>query len=289
MYPKHYIGLFPPFPRNNRVFVAMSFDEQFNDRWENVLVPAIESQKVDGTSLKPHRVDTKHISDSILTEILGGILNDQLIIADVTATAWIDKRPVRNGNVMYEVGIAHATRLPEEVLLFRSDSGELLFDISNVRVNSYDPDNDHVGACEHVARAIRDALTERDLQRQKVIEVTAKSLDIPSWTVLIKARLDGNGTIQHYPAGNLKNILGNAPMNLAIARLLEMGAIEANFLRHSLKSIEDMKDDSEMFSYKLTAFGSALIEYVNRETIDSWEIWQKLGELVAMLKQAQST
>ena len=43
MFPNHYFGLFPPFPRNNRVFVAMSFDEQFKDRWQNVLVPAITS------------------------------------------------------------------------------------------------------------------------------------------------------------------------------------------------------------------------------------------------------
>ncbi len=266
----------------------MSFDEQFNDRWENVLVPAIRSEKVDGTPLEPHRVDTKRISDSILTEILGGISNDQLVIADVSATHWIDKTPVRNGNVMYEVGIAHAIRLPEEVLLFRSDSGRLLFDISNVRVNSYDPDNDCVGAREHVAHAIRDALTERDLQRQNAIKTTAKSLDVPSWTVLIQALLEGNGTIQQYPTGNLKSALGSAPMNAAIGRLLGMGALEAEFSRHSLNSIQDMKGDREMFSYKLTAFGFALIEYVNRETIDQWQILQKLRELVAKLKDLQS-
>ena len=233
-------------------------------------------------------MDTKRISDSILTEILGGISNDQLVIADVTATNWIDKRPVRNGNVMYEVGIAHAIRLPEEVLLFRSDSGRLLFDISNVRVNSYDPDNDCAGAREHVAHAIRDALNERNLQRQNAIKTTAKSLDIPSWTVLIQALLVGSGSIQHFPTSNLKNALGNAPMNAAIGRLLGMGALEANFSRQSLNSIQDMKGDREMFSYKLTAFGHALIEYVNRETLDVPKIWQKLIELAAKLNDVRS-
>ena len=225
MYPNQYFGLFPPFPRNNNVFVAMNFDDQFNDRWENVLVPAIKSEKVGGIPLAPHRVDAKRISGSILTEILDGISNDQLIVADVTSTDRIDDKPVRNGNVMYEVGIAHAIRLPEEVLLFRSDSDRLLFDISNVRVNSYDPDKDHEVARELVASAIRDALNERELQLQNALKVTARSLDIPSYSVLLNAFLAGDPGIQHFPTKTFKNAIGNAPLNAAIGKLLEIGAL----------------------------------------------------------------
>jgi hypothetical protein len=39
MYPANYFGLFPPFPRENTVFVAMSFDPRFQTRWSNVIVP----------------------------------------------------------------------------------------------------------------------------------------------------------------------------------------------------------------------------------------------------------
>lgn len=34
MYPRNYFDFFPPFPRNLRVFVAMSFDDRFKKRWE---------------------------------------------------------------------------------------------------------------------------------------------------------------------------------------------------------------------------------------------------------------
>lgn len=284
MYPNQYFGLFPPFPRNNKVFVAMAFDDRFNERWKKVIVPAIRSEEVDGVALEPHRVDTKRISDSILTEILDGISNDQLVLADVSAIDWIDGKPVRNGNVMYEVGIAHAIRLPEEVLLFRSDTGPLLFDISNVRVNHYDPDKDHSGACDLVAGAIRDALKERVLQRQGAIKSAARSLDVPSWAVLILASV--SGSVRHFPTGSIGKALGNAAGNAAIGRLLGMGALEANFTRHSERSIRDMKSDSEMFSYKLTSFGQALISYVNSETLDLSEYLAELVELLIRSHEA---
>ena len=85
-------------------------------------------------------MDARRISDSILTEILSGVGTSRLFLADVTTLERADERPIRNGNVMYEVGIAHAVRLPEEVLLFRSDSDSLLFDVANVRVNTYSPE-----------------------------------------------------------------------------------------------------------------------------------------------------
>ena len=72
MFPRNYFGLFPPFPRENKVFVAMSFDDQFQSRWENVISPAIRNVSVNNTPLEPHRIDTRRIGDSILTEILGG-------------------------------------------------------------------------------------------------------------------------------------------------------------------------------------------------------------------------
>ena len=42
---------------------------------------------------------------------------------------------------MHEIGIAQAVRLSKEVILFISDDDELLFELMNIRVNKYDPDN----------------------------------------------------------------------------------------------------------------------------------------------------
>ena len=109
----------------------------FNKRWELVIAPAIKTVERNDLPLEPHRVDVKRVSDSILTEILNGVSNSLVIFADVSSFGEVEDKPIRNGNVMYEVGLAHATRLPEEVILFRSDSDELLFDVANVRINRY--------------------------------------------------------------------------------------------------------------------------------------------------------
>jgi hypothetical protein len=64
---------------------------------------------------------------------------------------------------MYEIGLAHAVHTAPEVILFRSDNDRLLFDVTHVRVNSYDPDHDETGACRKLADAITDALREVEL------------------------------------------------------------------------------------------------------------------------------
>jgi hypothetical protein len=129
MYPAHVFSLYPPFARNKRAFVAMSFDPVLGRRWSDVIAPAITD-----CGLEPYRVNASKISDSILTDILKAISNAKLIIADVSAVVG-----TRSANVMYEVGLAHAVREPHEVILFRSDDERLLFDMANVRVNRYDP------------------------------------------------------------------------------------------------------------------------------------------------------
>jgi len=140
MYPSHFFGLFPPFPREDKVFVAMSFDPRFDQRWSEVIAPAVRRVLWNDKALEPLRVDSRKVSDSILTEILDGISKSRLILADITTIGKLNDTSIRNGNVMYEVGIAHAVRLPEEVLLFRSDGDTLLFDTSNIRVNKYQPE-----------------------------------------------------------------------------------------------------------------------------------------------------
>src|SRR5258707_10872964 len=106
MYPANYFGLFPPFPRRDTVFVAMSFDPQFDKRWAEVIAPGVRNVRVNDSRLEPVRVDARQISESILTEILSGVSTSRLFLADITTLEHIGNRAVRNGNVMYEVGIA---------------------------------------------------------------------------------------------------------------------------------------------------------------------------------------
>lgn len=265
MYPHHYLGLFPPFPREHKIFVAMSFAPQFRSRWEKVISPAIRSVRVDDRPQQPHRVDASQISDSILTEILGGISNDRLIIADLTTIGSVAGEAVRNGNVMYEVGLAHAVRLPEEVLLFRSDSDNIPFDIANVRVNHYEPDGDPGSAKSQVSEAIVKAIREIDLKRHIAVKKAVQSLDFLGWSVLAQACTKGG--VRHFETGTVAKSLTNNPRNATIARLLELGALATDWTTSieetggGERRIDATPSDDKFFIYKPTAFGMALYRH----------------------------
>ncbi len=112
MHPRTFLESFWRNDLRDEIFVAMSFDERYDQRWKEVFVPAIESTPLLGRSMKAIRVNIRRSGDSILTEITNGIAHAQLVLADISVTDEYqveDKRPWhRNGNVMYEVGIAVA-------------------------------------------------------------------------------------------------------------------------------------------------------------------------------------
>jgi hypothetical protein len=134
MYPQSFLKSLWRLKLKPQVFVAMSFEERYKNRFTEIIAPAIESIEVDGEKLKPYRVDLSKTGDSILTEIIDGIAHSQFFLADVSS---IGKDSVsgiayRNGNVMYEVGLALASRQPTEVLLIRDDQDKFLFDVSSI-------------------------------------------------------------------------------------------------------------------------------------------------------------
>jgi hypothetical protein len=251
----------------------MSFDEKFKMRWERVICPAVSRIECNGKRMTAQRVDTRTISDSILTEILSGIATARLVLADVSTIEKIGDRPIRNGNVMYEVGIAHAARLPEEVLLFRSDDDPLLFDVANIRVNKYDPDSNPAAATEAVADSIVSALREIDLRKTLAISHAVDSLDFPSWWLL--AETGHKPRIEHPPHLTMRDALGNAQRVAAIHRLLDIGAIRASFLRIDPEKYAALKDspDAQLMSYEITEFGNAVFrEGIRRMGLDNPEM-----------------
>jgi hypothetical protein len=280
MYPANFFGLFPPFPRDNKIFVAMSFDEPFKKRWQTVLEPAIKYVVMNDVPLEAVRVDARRIGDSIITEILDGISRHQMVIADVTTIGHLpakdgekDLRPIRNANVMYEVGLAHAVRLPEEILMFRSDSDDLSFDIANIRVNHYDPDNNPEDAKKLVTESIISALRELDLKRHLAVRQAVDSLDHTTWWILSQAQA-GQG-IKHPTMRSMGDALGNTDQVRAIAKLLDIGAIKAEFPKITPEIIEGIGDFTfeDIISYRLTGFGKAIFfESTNRMNIQSKEM-----------------
>jgi len=217
----------------------MSFDERFRARWENVISPGI----IDA-GLEALRVDASRIGDSILTEILNGIRTSRLIFADISA----DEGGVRNGNVMYEVGIAHAVRNPQEVVLFRSDGERLLFDLANIRVNRYEPDTDSQMARRRVTEAVSEALREIDLTRNLAVQRAAESLD-PDGLILVAEA--ASGVIRPPESHTMKDVMNNIGTMISLPRLLDLGLIASVYT------------ENEML-FRITPLGSAVSDEVGR-------------------------
>jgi hypothetical protein len=260
VYPSTFFGLFPAFPRDERGFVAMSFDSRFDARWAEVIGPAIRSISVNDVPLEPHRVDLRAAGDSILTEILDGIARCRIFLADITAIGEVDRRAVRNANVMYEVGLAHAVRQPEEVLLLRSDDRELGFDVANVRVHQYDPDGSPPLARQFVAEKIVQSLHEVDLKKGLAVRRGAESLDFPSWIVLLESH--GTGPLHHPATRTMGQALGAVARGQAINKLLDIGALRADFVRPTADLLENPQAPAEqLITYRPSAFGSAIVNH----------------------------
>jgi hypothetical protein len=265
MYPHSLFSLVPPFPRTSRVFVAISFDSQFDRRWNEVLVPAIASlRRNDHEPLEAFRVNLSQVSDAILTEILTGIANSHCVVADITASHELDSRPIRNANVLYEVGLAHAVRLPEEVVLFRSDSLRLDFDIAGVRVHHYSPDDDPSTARDFVADTISASLSALQSRRRASLKAAAEQLTLPAAFVLLEAI--NTDAIKHPVIRNLGQLIGSMERSEAISHLLQIGAIKAVMTRLTPEVLkEKANESSDLLTYVPTPLGRALLEVLADE------------------------
>jgi hypothetical protein len=173
MYPKLYLDYFRDFNRTREVFVAIPFAKEFQLRWKKVIQPGIEA-----AGLRPYRVDVRRISDSILTDILAGIARARFILADISFQGSDGRQPGPNPNVMYELGIAHAMRLPEEVIVIRDNRSEdrSPFDISHIRYTSFNPEK-HVMAKRTLRQLIKEAQKAIDVTRDQIVERTLQALD----------------------------------------------------------------------------------------------------------------
>jgi hypothetical protein len=78
---------------------------------------------------------------------------------------------------MWELGIAHTIRLPDEVLVFRSDDEASLFDLTQFRAFPYEPDDDPVEAKRRLVTLARDRLRSLDQSRSDYLRRCVESLD----------------------------------------------------------------------------------------------------------------
>lgn len=164
VYPKHYIDLFKIDRDNSMAFVGMSFASEDRWRWEDVIKPALLMAGLD-----PYRVDMEMKSDSILVDILRAIVNSRFLVFDITMNA----SGFRSGNVMYDLGYAHAIRSPEDILVIRSDNEILPFDTAQIRVFSYTDASPEArkSLAATIGSVLQNAVRVRDLVVGKAISM----------------------------------------------------------------------------------------------------------------------
>jgi hypothetical protein len=250
MHPNAYLKAFWRTETLDQIFVAMSFESRFEDRFNNVIKPAIESEPVQGKQLRAHRVDNSKTGDSILTEIIHGIAHSRLILADVSV---IDEGrytqvPIRNANVMYEVGIALACRSPSDCLIVRDDTKKLLFDVSSIPHMTIDFSDEHT-AQQQLRQAIEARLSESDLTSDARIRIAAQTLtqaEIVILNVLAKLGPNESSGLTHPNSGQV-----SIPIAQGIQSLFEKGCIKA----------VGVQDDTGIVQYALNPFGCALAQH----------------------------
>ncbi|MER0203059.1 MAG: hypothetical protein DU480_04205 [Nitrosomonas sp.] len=237
----------------DQVFVAMSFDSRFSSRYEEVIRPAIEDQMIAGYKLIAHRVDNSKTGDSILTEIINGISHARLVLADVSIVdeGRYTQEPVRNGNVMYEVGVALACRTPSEVLLIRDDSKKFLFDVStipHIQIDFSAPD----AAILALRIAIEDRIKETSYVQDARIQMLASSLTTDELRVLqlLSSLEQDYGWDFSIPEVGLLSY----PDARGISGLLQKGCAKSMAINPETRAV----------LYALTPFGFALARVVEK-------------------------
>lgn len=244
MYPRDFFETYWRPELLEEVFVAMPFHNEFSPIWNRSIQPAIDDD-IAGP-LQARRVDATTLSGSVITDILNGIAHSRLILADISVALegkWIGQR---NGNVMYEVGLAHAVRQNTEILLIRSDNELINFDVAHINVHKYDRE-DLAGARHQIYQLVSEMLAQIEQQKSLMVTRAVDQLDTDTMKYLSEYAASGPFT------GPDPKTMGEALLSisnrLALSRLQQLGVI---------RCAPTTIGPAHIFS--LTAFGRAVAQ-----------------------------
>jgi len=239
MNPNLYLKTFWISDMRPEIFVAMQFSKKFKRRYKNVIAPAIKRVKYDGTKLKPRRIDLSKTGDCIHTEIIDGIAHSALIIADISICGYDKdtKDPYRNGNVMYELGLALACRQPTEVLIIKDDKYRTLFDINTVPYTEIDFSKKKK-ARKAVSSEIDARIKELKYLKDARVQIGLATLSAEEASLLCEAATrdnfspDAKLTIDDTASRGARFSLPNPQLMVAIPRLIDkqlIRVVEVNY------------------------------------------------------------
>jgi hypothetical protein len=123
-------------PKRPKAFIVMQFGGTYDALWKEVIAPIVDEE-----GFEPVRVDDVFKPGIILQDIIQGISESDVIVAEISP---------ENANVFYELGYAHALSKPTILLAERGRA--LPFDIRSYRVIFYDNTISGKGGIERALR-----------------------------------------------------------------------------------------------------------------------------------------
>jgi hypothetical protein len=246
MYPREYFDTYWRPNLKNEVFVIMSFTPEFEDVWTQAIRPAVE-QDTRGNPFA-HRVDATTLAGSIITEILDGIAHARLVFADVSVCASGRWAGQRNGNAMYELGLAHALRPATELVVARSDAEQINFDIAGIKIQSYDR-SDLAAARQTFGQLLNDRLDDLNQVKHLKTVQALESLDADCLNLL--ANSGKNESFSVIPAKTMGDVMAqiNDGTKESVRHLLALGIIRF-----------DANMSAGAYAYHWTDFGRAVLK-----------------------------
>lgn len=242
MYPRDYFETYWRPEIRQEVFVAMPFHDEFNSIWNDCVKPAIDNDIP--SPIKARRVDATILSGSIITDILDGIAHAKLLLADISVATTGKWAGQRNGNVMYEVGLAHAVRQSTEILLIRSDDEPINFDVAHINIHNYDS-KDIDATRLKITNLVNDLLKQIEQEKSLLVTKAIDGLDSDAIRYIKDYGVQGpfGGPEPKTMGEQLISITNKA----ALARLQHLGIVKCY-----------MQPASPVPAYRLTNFGMAV-------------------------------
>jgi nucleoside 2-deoxyribosyltransferase len=151
-------------------FVIMPFDEEFEDLYEDKIEPTLADH-----GYEVNKADSLETQRNIIQDIVNGIEDADLIIADLTGT---------NPNVFYELGIAHGLGIP--TVLIAQDIDELPFDLEAYKTIEYSLKYDEIKKFEEELSDISSSHSEGEIEFGNPVsdytdvDIAQSSVDAPN-------------------------------------------------------------------------------------------------------------
>jgi len=241
VYPRQFFTNYWRPEIKQQCFVIMSF--KFDGIFKNIFEPSIKQ-----CGIEVIRSDTHLSSDSIMSRILNDVSSSKIILADISTEQVVDGKVYRNQNAMYEVGLAHAIRQPEEVILVRHDKDRLSFDIQGINVHTYDVNNIEQSR-KQISGLIQSSIESINFSKSLLLEKAINNLN-PSAMIILNEQYMSLGFTVHFDP-TMGGTMSVIRYSYGISCLLELGILVYHPRSDS--------DSPNMQTYAWTDFGKEVI------------------------------